>query len=296
MRKSKLSLSRVLTLIVTVGLITSFASGCSSKTNTAAGTKAVTEVKIGVTSDVPTVWDAVEKKLANDNIKIKLVNFANGANPNQALADGDIDLNAFQHYAYLNKNKADLKLDITAIGDTIVYPLDLFSKTVKNVADLKNGAKIALPNDETNEGRALNVIQSAGIIKLKPGAGLNPTLKDIISNPKNIKFVELVGGQIPRSLGDVDAAIINCGYAIDGGLDLNKDVLFKDKIDITDPNKKSYINVIVARTKDKDKEIYKKIVAAYHSDEVAKAITVQFKGAAIPAWDKKYSDALNATK
>ncbi|MCB2294825.1 MetQ/NlpA family ABC transporter substrate-binding protein [Clostridium algoriphilum] len=295
MKKRKLSLSKIVTLIATVGLFSSIAVGCSNKTNTA-GVKPVTEVKVGTTSDVPTVWKAVEKKLAGDNIKIKIVNFANGANPNQALADGDIDLNAFQHYAYLNKNKADLKLDITAIGDTIVYPLDLFSKTVKNVADFKNGAKIALPNDETNEGRALNVLQSAGIIKLKDGAGLNPILKDITSNPKNIKFVELVGGQIPRSLGDVDAAIINCGYAIDSGLDLDKDVLFKDKIDITDPNKKPYINVIVARTKDKDKEVYKKIVDAYHSDEVAKAITQQFKGAAIPAWDKKYSDALNVTK
>lgn len=247
-------------------------------------------VKIGTTSDEPRIWEAIEKKLAKDNIKIKIVNFANGANPNQALADGEIDLNAFQHYAYLNKNKADLKLDLAPIGDTLIVPLDLFSKKVKSPSELKSGAKIALPNDVTNEGRALHVLENAGIIKLKAGAGLNPTLKDVAENPKSVQFVELPGAQIPRSLADVDAAIINAGYAVDSGLDLTKDPIYKDKLDLTDPNKQPYINVIVARTADKDKPIYKAIVKAYESDDVATLIKTIYKGAAFPAWDPKYAE------
>jgi D-methionine transport system substrate-binding protein len=247
-------------------------------------------VKIGTTSDEPRIWEAVEKKLADQGIKIKIVNFANGANPNQALADGEIDLNAFQHYAYLNKNKADLKLDLTAIGDTLIVPLNLFSAKLKSVSELGSGAKVALPNDVTNEGRALHVLANAGVIKLKAGAGLNPTLKDVADNPKAIKFVELPGAQIPRSLADVDAAVINTGYAVDAGLDPLKDPIFKDKVDLLDSNKQPYINVIVARTADKDKPIYKAIVKAYQGDDIAALIRAVYKGAAIPAWDKKYAE------
>jgi D-methionine transport system substrate-binding protein len=248
-------------------------------------------VKVGTTSDEPRIWEAIEKKLVKENIKIKIVNFANGANPNQALADGDIDLNAFQHYAYLNKNKAELKLDLTAIGDTLIVPLDLFSKKAKSPAELKSGAKIALPNDVTNEGRALHVLETAGLIKLKAGAGLNPTLKDVAENPKGFQFVELPGAQIPRSLEDVDAAVINAGYAVDSGLDLTKDPIFKDKIDLTDPDRQPYINVIVARTADINNPAYKAIVRAYQSDEIAVLIRQIYKNAAIPAWDKKYAKA-----
>jgi D-methionine transport system substrate-binding protein len=286
MKNRKSSFITIISLILIAGLFSGIAAGCSSAPEQAA--KEPVEVKVGTTSDEPRIWEAIEKKLAEENIKITIVNFANGANPNEALADGEVDLNAFQHYAYFDKNKADLKLDLTAIGDTLIVPLNLFSQKVKSVDELKEGAKIAIPNDVTNQGRALHVLQSAGIIKLKDGAGLNPTLKDIAENPKNIQFVELPGGQLPRSLPDVDAAIINCGYAVDAGLDPNKDPIYRDKVDLNDPNKKPYINIIAARTADKDNEVYKKIVDAYHSDEIAELIIEVYKGAAIPAWDEKY--------
>ena len=288
----KILTTRVIAFLVTILLLSSVMTGCGSKAETSSAKtikKAVT-VKVGTTSDEPRVWEAVEKKLAKDNIKIKIVNFANGANPNQALAQGDIDLNAFQHYAYFNQNIKDLHLDLTAIGETLIVPLNLFSKKVKSVDELKEGAKIAIPNDVTNEGRALHVLENAGLIKLKDGVGSSPTLKDIASNPKNLRFVELTGAQIPRSLDDVDAAVINCGYAVDAGLDPNNDPIYKDKIDLSDPNFKPYINIIAARTKDKDNPIYKKIVKAYQSDDIAKVIEDVYKGAAIPAWDKKYSE------
>lgn len=276
------NLSLIITIITGIGLL----SGCGNKTQAAAGNKEKENVtiKIGTTSDEPRVWKAVEKKLENDGIKIELVNFANGANPNQALADGEVDLNAFQHYAYFNKNIKDLKLELTAIGDTLIVPLNLFSKKIKSVSELKAGAKIGVPNDVTNEGRALIVLQKAGIIKLKEGSGQTPGLKDIETNSLNIQFVELPGAQLPRALNDVDASIINCGYAVDSGLDLKSDVIFVDQVDINNDDYKPYINIIAARTKDKDNEVYKKVVNAYHSEEVKEALKEVYKGAALPAW------------
>lgn len=276
------NLSLILITVTTAGLFT----GCGNKIQGTVENKIKEEVtiKVGTTSDEPRVWEAVEKKLESDGIKIELVNFANGANPNQALADGDIDINAFQHYAYFNKNIKDLNLDLTAIGNTIIVPLNLFSKSIKSVSELKTGAKIGIPNDVTNEGRGLIVLKKAGIIKLKEGSGETPGLADVESNPLNIQFVELPGAQIPRSLNDVDAAIINCGYAVDAGLDLNKDVIFADNIDINSDDYKPYINIIAARTKDKDNENYIKVVKAYNSDEVKEVIKEVYKGAALPAW------------
>jgi D-methionine transport system substrate-binding protein len=276
------NLSLIITIIAGIGLL----SGCGNKTQAAAGNKEKENVtiKIGTTSDEPRIWKAVEKKLENDGIKIELVNFANGANTNQALADGDVDLNAFQHYAYFNKNIKDLKLELTAIGDTLIVPLNLFSKKIKSVSELKTGAKIGVPNDVTNEGRSLIVLQKAGIIKLKEGSGQTPGLKDIETNSLNIQFVELPGAQLPRALNDVDASIINCGYAVDSGLDLKSDAIFADQVDINNDDYKPYINIIVARTKDKDNEVYKKIVNAYHSEEVKEALKEVYKGAALPAW------------
>lgn len=279
---------KFLAALLAASLLLSSAAGCAQSAG------GVTVVKIGTTSDEPRVWDAVNKNLEKDNIKVEIVNFANGANPNQAVADGEVDLNAFQHYAYFNKNIADLKLDLTAIGDTLIVPLNLYSKSVKSVGEIPDGGKIAVPNDVTNEGRALIVLKNAGLIGLADGVGQTPTLKDIASNPKNLQFVELAGAQIPRSLADVSAAVINCGYAVDSGLDPIKDPIYKDKIDLSNEEQKPYVNIIVARTKDKDNEIYKKIVAAYQQDNVAEAIKTVYKGAAIPAWDEKYAEEFNA--
>lgn len=281
---------KAVALVFTALFLLASTAGCAQKP------AAVTIVKVGTTSDEPRVWDAVNKNLAKDNIQVKIVNFANGANPNQALADGEIDLNAFQHYAYLNQNIKDLKLNLTAIGDTLIVPLNLYSKSVKSVDEIPSGAKIAVPNDVTNEGRALIVLKNARLIQLRDGSGQNPTKKDITANPKNLQFVELAGAQIPRSLPDVAAAVINCGYAVDAGLDPIKDPIYKDQIDLSNPEQKPYINIIVARTKDKDNPVYQKVVKAYQTESVADAIKTVYKGSAIPAWDEKYAQEANAAK
>jgi D-methionine transport system substrate-binding protein len=272
---------RLITGFMAMAVIVVMAAACRAPKKT----QSEVTVKVGTTSDEPRIWNAVQAELdaKGEKIKIKIVNLADTA-PNVHLADGEIDINAFQHYAYFNKNKEDLKLDLTAIGETLIVPLNLFSKKYKSVESLPDKAKIALPDDPTNQGRALNVLKNAGLIELKPSAGNNALLRDIISNPKNISFVEMTGAQIPRSLDDVDAAIINCGYATDAGLDPVNDPIYKDTIDLNNPEQKPFINIIAARTADKDNETYIKIVEAYHSKQVADIIGEVYKKAAIPAF------------
>lgn len=268
-----------LAITLSLGLL----SGCgtsSGSQQTSSNKKQV--VKIGITGDDHKIWDKVKEKVAKDNIDLQVVSFSDYVRPNLALAQGEIDLNSFQHHAYLDKFKKEHNLQITAIGDTILAPLAVYSKTLKSVKDIKNGGKIAIPNDATNEGRGLNLLQSAGLIKLKDGVGNLPTLKDISENPKNIQFVELAATQIPRSLQDVDAAIINSGVAIDAKFNPVKDSILIE--DVTNDKAKPYINLIAAREKDKDNEAYKKVVKAYQSDDIKQFIKETYKGAQIPVF------------
>lgn len=281
--------------IILLALILAFSiAGCSSgKAQTAAaGTQGAassapaksdsTTIKLGVVGENNEQWKPVIAALAKENIKLELVKFADYTLPNQALADGEIDLNAFQHYAFLNNEVKDKGLKLTAIGETIIAPLGLYSKKIKNINELKQGDKIAIPNDATNGGRALKVLESAGLIKIKPEAGYVPTVNDIIENPLKLEFYEVEAAQTAGLLPDVAAAIINGGHAIDAGLSPLTDAIYLEKVVQGSDN--PYINIIVARTEDKDKELYKKVVDAFRTDEVAEVIKTVYKGAYIPAW------------
>ena len=244
-------------------------------------------VTIGTTSDDPRLWDALQAELdaRGDNIKIEFKNI-DGTILNQAVADGELDLNSFQHYAYFNQVKTDQNLDLTAIGETLIVPLDLFSNKYTSLDEIPDNSSIAVPDDATNQGRALNVLKNAGLISLDPAAGTSATIKDITENPKNLKIVELGGSQIPRSLDDVDAGVINCGYAVDAGLDINNP-LYKDEIDLNNPEQQPYINIIVSKTSEAENPIYLEVVDAYRSARVYDATIERFNGAAIPAFDKE---------
>ncbi|MCI1945076.1 MetQ/NlpA family ABC transporter substrate-binding protein [Clostridium luticellarii] len=276
-------MKKILGLFLTIVLSLGVLAGCGSSNSagqTSSNKKQV--VKIGITGDDHVIWDKVKQNLAKENIDLQIVSFADYVRPNLALSDGEIDLNSFQHYAYLNKFKSEHKLKISAIGETVLAPLGVYSSKIKSVKDIKEGAKIAIPNDATNEGRGLNLLQSAGLIKLKDGVGLLPKLQDVTENPKNIQFVELVATQIPRSLQDVDAAIINSGVAIDAKLNPVKDSIYLE--DVSSKNAKPYINVIVAKDKDKNNATYKKVVKAYQTDEIKKLIKDTYKGSEIPVF------------
>ncbi|MBW9158231.1 MetQ/NlpA family ABC transporter substrate-binding protein [Clostridium tagluense] len=277
----KISVLTVVALITITALV-----GCGSSkgvSTTPSNTPTKKQViKLGVTGDEHVLWDKIKVKLAKENIDLQLVNFSDYIRPNQALNDGEIDANAFQTIGYFNKFKADHKLDLTSIGNTVLAPMGIYSKTVVDIKTLKDGAKIAIPNDASNGGRALILIQEAGLIKLRDGVGITPTIKDIIENKKNLKIIELVATQIPRSIQDVDIAAINNGVAVDAGYSPLKDSIYTE--DVKKESVKNYFNIIAVKTKDKDNETLKKLVKAYQTDETKKVIQELYKGATLPAF------------
>ncbi|MGH4123240.1 MAG: MetQ/NlpA family ABC transporter substrate-binding protein [Clostridium sp.] len=277
----KISMLVVIALITITALV-----GCGSSkavSTTPSNTPAKKQVvKLGVTGDEHVLWDKIKIKLAKENIDLQLVNFSDYIRPNQALSDGEIDANAFQTIGYFNKFKADHKLDLTSIGNTVLAPMGIYSKKVMDIKTLKDGAKIAIPNDASNGGRALILLQEAGLIKLKDGVGITPTIKDIIENKKKLKIVELAATQIPRSIQDVDIAAINNGVAVDAGYSPLKDSIFTE--DVKKESVKNYFNIIAVKTRDKDNATLKKLVKAYQTDETKKVIQELYKGATLPAF------------
>lgn len=240
------------------------------------------KVKLGLTGDDTRVWDNVKERLAKEGIEIEYVKFTDYSQPNAALADGSIDLNAFQHQIFLDSYNAEHKTDIVSIGNTVNAPLGIYSDKIKDVKDLKEGAKIAIPNDPTNGGRALRLLQSAGLIKVDESKGYKPTVSDITENKLKLDIQELDASQTARALPDVDVAIINSGVAVDAGFLPTKDAIFLEPVD---DKSKPYVNVIAVRKEDEQNDIYQKIVDFYQTDETKKVIEEVSKGSHIPAWE-----------
>jgi D-methionine transport system substrate-binding protein len=201
------------------------------------------------------------------------------------LENSDIDMNSFQHVAYLEDLKANNESDLTPIGFTYVSPLGLYSEKVTDYADIAEDARIAIPNDVTNGGRALLLLQAIGLIKVDEAKGTTPTVNDIIENPKNISFEELDAAQIARSLQDVDAAVINTNYATDSGLNPKEDALFLDTDNIASVAD-VYKNIVAARSEDVDNETYKQVVAEYQTSETAALLDDVTAGNDVPAWEQ----------
>ena len=245
-----------------------------------------TEIKIGVVGSIyEDLWAPAQKALKAEGINLKIVQFSDYVTPNNALNNGEIDLNAFQHRIYLENDAGSHGYDIKLIGNTFIIPLNLYSSKVKSVAELKNGATIAIPNDVTNGGRAIKVLAAAGLIKLSASAGFNPTVADIVENPKNIVIKELAANTIPSALADVDAAIVNGNYALDFGIK-TESAIFKD----TSVDEKQYWNLIAARNadlKDPEKvEIFRKVVKAFQTKETEDVFNKTYGGYFIKeGWD-----------
>lgn len=247
----------------------------------------VTVVKVGVVGEYNAQWDTVNELLAGDNIQVELVKFADYAAPNRALNDGEIDLNAFQHKAFLANEIETKGYEITAIGDTIIAPLSIYNNKdkISSIEDIQDGDTIAIPSDLTNGGRALKLLEAAGLIECDPAKGYVPTKQDITKYNKQIEIMEAESATLANILPDCAAAIINGGNAFTAGLDPNKDSIFTENVDPTvNEAVPQLINVIVSRTADKDNEVYQKIVKAYQTDEVKTTIDDQYKGAFICAW------------
>lgn len=244
-------------------------------------------IRIGVTDDYSAQWKAIKQILAKEGIQIKLVRYSDYATPNRALNDGDIDLNAFQHKAFLANDIKRNGYKLVAIGDTIVTPIRLYNnkKKIQSVADIKDGDVIGIPGDLTNGGRALKLLEAGGLIEVDPAKGVIPTKSDITKYNKKIKIREMESGFLARLLPDLAGAVINGGNALTAGLDGQKDsILVEDINPETNPNVGRLVNVIVARESDKDNPVYKRIVEVYQTPEIAKVILDNYKGAYLPAW------------
>jgi D-methionine transport system substrate-binding protein len=242
-----------------------------------------TKVKVGVTGEIyQDIWGPAIKELAAEKIDVELVSFSDYTLPNAALDAGEIDLNTFQHYNYLNNEIKTKGYKITAIADTFLASMSVYSKKIKNISELKEGDKIAIPNDVINTGRALLVIQGAGLIKVDPGKGNTPETTDITSNPLKIEFIPVDAAQVPSLLPDVAAGVINGGYAVDFGPNPSRDAIFYD--DLSFYKDKGYVNIVAARAADRDNPIFKRIVRAFHSDEVKRVLVEKFKGSWLPVW------------
>ena len=236
-------------------------------------------LKIGVTAGPHAqILEVVKKVAEKDGLKLQIVEFNDYVQPNAALSAGDLDANSYQHQPYLDSANKDRGYKLVTIAQTVTFPIGIYSKKVKSLNELKEGARFAIPNDPTNGGRVLLLLQEKGLIKLKADAGLKATPLDISDNPKKLKIIELDAAQLPRALDEVDAAAVNTNFAIQAGLQPNKDAIALEAA------KSPYANVLVVRAQDKDKPALQKLVKAYHSEEVKQFIATQFKGSVIPAW------------
>jgi D-methionine transport system substrate-binding protein len=236
-------------------------------------------IKVGVTRGPHArILEAVKPIAAKNGLDIQIVEFTDYVLPNAALDAGDLQANSFQNQPYLDNQKADRGYKIESIGFTVNFPMGVYSRKYKSWDTVPQGGTLSIPNDPTNGGRVLLLLQDKGVLKLRQGVGFKPTVADIIENPRKFKIVEVDAAQTARTLDDVDAAGINTNYATQAGLDPVKDAILRE-----DP-KGPYTNLIAVRTSDKDKPWVKLLVQSYQTPEIRDFVLTTFKGAVLPAW------------
>ena len=266
------------TIIASVAALalTGFITGCGDEKKAAApapkDSKAVT-LKVGV-SPVPhaEILGAVKDKLAKEGINVEIIEFTDYVQPNLALNYKNLDANYFQHKPYLDEFVQSRNLKLVSAGAIHLEPMSVFSKKIKDLKDLPDGARVAIPNDPTNGGRALLVLQSAGLIKLRDGALITATPQDITENKKNLQFSELEAPQLPRSLEDADISVININFALEAKLN-PKDAIFTESSD------SPYANIVAVREGDENRPEIKKLIEALTSQESKDFIEKKYNGA-----------------
>jgi D-methionine transport system substrate-binding protein len=263
-----MSLSRrAFLLAATVASLSSVASAQTVKT-----------VRIGVTPGPHAqILEAVKPIAAKNGLDLKIIEFTDYVVPNQALSAGELDANSFQNAPYLDNQVKDRKFDLVSIGETVNFPLGIYSSKYKSWAEIPDGATIAIQNDPTNGGRSLLLLRDKGIITLREGTGFKPGIADIVANPKKLKFVEVDAAQTARSLPDVAAAAINTNYAVEAKIEPTSAILREDP-------KGPYVNLIAVRSADKNATWAVALLQSYQSPEVKAFIAERFKGAVLAGW------------
>ena len=281
-------MKKILALIATLALATLALAGCGAENSTSSsGSSAVAQsssgmktLKVGATA-VPhaEILEKVKPILEKEGIKLDIVEFNDYVQPNLAVNDKELDANFFQHEPYL-KNFIEEHKEVKLVNAAGVHiePMGVYSKKIKNLDELADGATIAIPNDPTNGGRSLLLLQKAGVIKLKDGVNEKAVLQDIVENKKNLRFQEVEAAQVPRTLDDVDAAVINTNYAMQANLVPTKDALFME--DSTSP----YVNIVAVRAGDENRPEIQALIKALHSQEIKDFINEKYNGAVVPAF------------
>ncbi len=238
----------------------------------------LTRVRIGATPGPHAqILEAVKPVAAKHGLDLQILEFSDYVIPNEALAAGELEANSFQHEPFLENQRADRGYKIVSVATTVNFPLGIYSKRHKSFDAVPNGGTVAIQNDPTNGGRSLLLLQDKGVIKLKEGTGLKPTVADIVENPRKLRFIEVEAAQTPRVLDDVDAAAINGNYATPAGFKPSDAILKEDP-------KGPYVNVIAVREADKDKPWVKALVESYRTPETKAFIEKTFGGTVLASW------------
>ena len=274
--KLKTTIALSLAAIAFAGVI----SGCGGDKKPAASSAAVkNEISVGITPGYSEqVMEYAAKEAAKQGLTVNIKTFSDYVTPDQALAAGDIDLNSFQHGPFLQAFNEKNGTHLVSIGNTYLAPLRVYSNKITSIKDVPDGAKVSIPNDPSNGGRALLLLDHNGLLKLKPGTDpTKATINDIAENPKKLEIIELEAAQLPRSLDDVTISVINAGYAKSANLDSKKALATED-------NTSPYVNIIAAREQDKDNPTYQKFVKIFQRANVRKYINDNFSDGLVPAF------------
>lgn len=281
MRKGKLK--KALSLALTGAVIIGAFAGCGAKKDSSSDTKKEETKKIVIgasPSPHADILKVAKKELKKEGYELEIKEYSDYVQPNTALESGDLDANYFQHKPYLDDFNKKKKTHLVSAGMIHYEPFGIFPGKTKTLKDLKKGATVAVPNDTTNEARALLLLQDQGLIKLKDGAGLTATKKDIVENKKDLAIKEIEAAQIPRSLKDVDIAVVNGNYALQAGLKVNKDALATEDADSV--GAKTYGNIVAVKKGNEKLAATKALIKALKSDTVKKYINDKYDGAVVP--------------
>lgn len=271
-----------LSVLAAAALVTAaaFVSGCGS--NAPAGGTETTKNTVVTVAATPVphseILNEIKPLLAKEGIDLKIIEFTDYVKPNLALADKEVDATFHQHLPFLEKFNAEHNTNLVSAGNVHIEPMGVYSHKIKTLSDLPLKAKVAIPNDPSNGGRALLILQAAGLIKLKDGGTVSSTVQDITDNPKQLQFSELDAAQVPRAIDDVDIAVINTNFALEAGLNPLKDSLFLEAKD------SPYANILAIRAGDESRPEIQKLLKALQSPEVKKFIEDKYKGAILPSF------------
>jgi D-methionine transport system substrate-binding protein len=239
-------------------------------------------LRVGIMSgEDEDVWRIVAANAAKQGLAIKITTFSDYTQPNEALSEHDLDANSFQHKPYLDAQIKARGYQIVPVGFTYVQPIGLYSRKVKSVADLPDGATIGVPNDPSNEGRSLLLLQAQHLITLRADVGLLPTARDIADNPKHIHIKELDAGIVGRAIGDLDAAVINTDWAVKAGIKIPQERIAQEQV-----TGNPYRNFLAVNAKDANAPWVHALVQSYQQPNVAAEILSVYHGATLPAWNE----------